>query len=231
MKRVWTKANMVADAAGYRIELDGKPVRLPGGGALTVTGKTLAQALAHEWDNLPADFTPADIPLTRLAGTAMLRTAAMREETITALATYGAHDVLCYRSVNDPALTQREDELWQPWLHWAKQDLGITLNTATGLEALIQPAENPALFQAHLSQLSDAALAGLGVIVPALGSLVLGLALLAGVLTPERAVEAACLEAIWQERIWAAAPAELSKRAEMTQDITDALRFIARSKE
>ena len=106
MKRFWDTAaavpDPVANPGGYRVVLDGKPVRLPGGGPLLVRPRTLAEAIAAEWAAAGGakggEMTPADIPLTRLAGTAQERIAPNPAPMVEGLAKYAETDLLCYRA-------------------------------------------------------------------------------------------------------------------------------------
>ena len=66
----------------------------------------------------------------------------------------------------------------------------------------MQPDAARTAFTEALQGFGDADLAGLGVIVPALGSLVLGLAVAAGELAPDAARDLAELDALWQAGRW-----------------------------
>ena len=76
MKRVWIEAKAVPEGAVWKIELDGKPLRIPGAGTpLRMANPALAQAVAAEWHGAGDTLTMDDLPLTRLAGTAQDRIA------------------------------------------------------------------------------------------------------------------------------------------------------------
>ena len=49
MRRFWKEAAAVADAGGWGIKLDGKPLRTPARAALVVPTEELAEAIAGEW--------------------------------------------------------------------------------------------------------------------------------------------------------------------------------------
>ena len=61
---------------GYGVALDGKPMRTPAKRELIVPSAALADAIAAEWDAQEDEIRPATMPLTRLAATAIDRTAA-----------------------------------------------------------------------------------------------------------------------------------------------------------
>ena len=97
--------------------------------------------------------------------------------TIDALAAYAETDLLCYRAVAPEPLVQRQARLWQPWLDWAALTFDAKLRTTAGLAYVKQHHDSIAALRAAVTALDIDAIAGLGIAVPALGSLVLGLAL------------------------------------------------------
>src|SRR5271163_48402 len=118
MKRFWTDAACApADAGGYAILLDGKPMRLPGGTVLNIPSAALAGAIAAEWQAAGGgpggEMGMDDTPLTRLAGTAQTRIAADPAPTVAALARYAESDLLCYRATGPDALVHRQMRVWQ----------------------------------------------------------------------------------------------------------------------
>src|SRR3954447_22408392 len=119
MKRFWDTAATVPEPGGFRVLLDGKPVRLPGGTPLTVEAPALAEAIAAEWaaagGQKGGEMSPADIPLTRLAGPAQERIAPDPDPTVEGLAKYGETDLLCYRAA-DRRLAAIQATEWQPLL-------------------------------------------------------------------------------------------------------------------
>ena len=82
----------------------------------------------------------------------------------------GSNDLLCYRAT-DSALRATEDTAWSPWTGWAEQRFGIALAITAGIMPVEQGPAVHAAFKTALEDMSDYTLAGLGVIVPALGSL------------------------------------------------------------
>lgn len=226
MKRFWSAAEVTKVAEGFGVVLDAKPVRLPGGSSLTVPFARLADALAAEWNAVgEGAFSPADLPLTQLAGTAIERSAPQRAAIIDALIRYGMNDLLCYRA-EAPELALLEASAWDPWLRWADAELGTALRTTNGVMPIVQPAENTRRFAAYLDKFDAFQLAGLGVIVPALGSLVLGLALAQQALEPAAACAAAELGALWQAEQWGDDADAAARRENLLKEVAAANRFM-----
>lgn len=229
MKRFWDKAQAVRDGAGWAVQLDGKPVRLPGGTPLRLPGGTLAAAVAEEWQaaggSKGGELTWDAVPLTRLAGTAQERILPDPGPVAEGIARYAESDLLCYRAAHPQPLVVRQARAWQPLLHWAAQEYGAELRVAEGIMHVPQdPAALAALRRAV--EAHDAwQLAALGLAVPALGSLVLGLAMLAERLDATDASELATLDEIWQEEQWGEDKEAADRRRHVGADVTLAARF------
>ena len=229
MKRVWTAASARPEQGGWGVRLDGKPLHIPSGPALLVPQPRLAEAIAAEWQRAGAatgemDYT--DVPLTRLAGTAQLRIVPDPASVIDAIAAYGETDLLCYRADTPPELVRRQDEAWRPWLDWARQDLGAALTVTSGIMHVKQhPAALAAMHRAVAAE-NGWALAGLGIIVPALGSLVLGLAVARGALEVVEAHALSCLDEDYQAELWGMDTEAAARRVRIRTDLEESAQFM-----
>ncbi len=230
IKRFWDHASIEPVAEGWGIALDGRPVRIPGGELLVVPNLALAQAIAAEWQTAgggKGGETAFDaLPLTRIAGTGLARIAPNPEPVVQELARYGGSDLLCYRAAEPPRLAARQAAAWQPWLDWAAERHGARLRVTTGVSHVVQPAEALAALAARVAVHPPLALAALGVAVPALGSLVLGLALAEGILDAAAALALATLDEAFQEESWGSDEEALARRRRIGQDIADAAHLL-----
>ncbi len=231
MKRFWTTADIAPDGAGWQVLLDGKPVRLPGGPPLRLTHRPLAHAIAVEWalagGEKGGEMSTADVPLTRLAGTAQERIAADPEPVLLELARYGETDLLCYRAETPAALAARQQAEWQPWLDWAGQRHGAELRVTAGIAHVAQPPAALAALARALAAHDVPSIAALGIAVPALGSLVLGLALAEGALDAAPATRLSLLDELFQAEQWGSDEAAAARRDHVAADIALADRFLA----
>jgi chaperone required for assembly of F1-ATPase len=230
VKRFWDFATVHPTESGYEILLDGRPMRLPSGARLVVASPRLAAAIAGEWQEAGnakgGEMSFADTPLTRLAGTAIERIAPDPAPVIDAIARYGETDLLCYRAETPDKLVQRQHLLWAPWLDWAAVTLDAPLRVTTGIGYVRQHHDTiDALRRAVASQTPDA-LAALGIAVPALGSLVLGLALAAGEMDGETAYTLGALDELFQAEQWGEDDEAVHRRAGIRSDILLAERYI-----
>jgi chaperone required for assembly of F1-ATPase len=230
VKRFWDTASVEGTERGHRILLDGKPMRLPSGAPLLVGPARLAQAVAEEWQaaggGKGGEMVFNDTPLTRLAGTARERIAPDPAPTVDAIARYGETDLLCYRAEMPQKLVQRQTQQWQPWLNWVALAYDAPLRVATGVGYVKQHHDSIAALRRAVAALDVDALAGLGIAVPALGSLVLGLALAAGKIDAETAYALGALDELFQAEQWGDDHEAVDRRTSMLADIVLAARYI-----
>lgn len=206
MKRFWDAATCRKDDQGYAVLLDDRPVHLPGGGVLLVASEALAQAMAAEWAEAGGakggEMSFEDTPLTRLAGTALGRIAPNPDLTIDAIARYGETDLLCYRATFPPKLIERQAREWQPWLDWTADRHGAHLRITSGIGHIRQHHDSITALRSAVARLNVYALAALGVAVPAMGSLVLGLALADATMDAATAHGLSTLDERFQREEW-----------------------------
>jgi chaperone required for assembly of F1-ATPase len=231
MKRFWDKAAIEAEPDGYSIRLDGRPMRLPGGAILLVGPKSLAEVIASEWQQAGGakggEMSFEDTPLTRIAGTAQERIAPDAAPVIDAIARYGETDLLCYRAEAPAELVRRQAESWQPWLDWSARQLDAPLRITAGVSYVRQHNDSIAALKRRVAAFDIYMLAGLGLAVPALGSLVLGLAMAVGELDALSAAELGLLDELFQAELWGEDEEAAKRRTSVRADIGLAGRFMA----
>jgi chaperone required for assembly of F1-ATPase len=230
LKRFWDQATAERIATGFEIRLDGKPMRLPSGGTLVVGSERLAQAIAHEWQSAGGEkggeMSFGDTPLTQLAGTAQGRIAPDPHPIIDAIARYGESDLLCYRAEAPQELVRRQESRWQPWLDWVETAHGASLRVSAGVAFVKQHHDTVGALRRAVAACSTDTLAGLGIAVPAMGSLVLGLALAAGELDASTAHSLASLDELFQTEQWGEDTDAAKRQANLAADIAVAERYI-----
>lgn len=233
MKRFWRDCAVVAAQRGggpsggtWTLSLDGKPPPT-GEAGLRMGTRALAEAVAGEWRaGRPGDvLDPGAMRLTALAlGSG--RMARDPAPTRAALLRYAGTDLLCYRAI-DPVLAARQAVGWQPWLDWAADGLQAPLAVTDALWPIAQPEAGLRALGQALEATDPDELAMLSVAVPALGSLVLGLALARGALPPAEANRLAHLDEAHQAERWGRDPDLEAKREATERDLEAAARFLA----
>ncbi len=229
-KRFWKQVQLVEQEGAFAVQLDGRSVRLPGKTALCVPSRALAEALVAEWQaagqTAEGYFTPDDLPLTGIAGSMLERIPQARKGVRESLLAYANSDLVCYRDGAHGKLAAQQAASWDPWLAWLGKTYGVTFHTTQGVMPICQPAQALQALGVVMDGMTDAQLAVLGVGVPALGSLVLGLALLGGA-PVEELVASATVDERHQMAVWGQDTEVTDRIASMQMELETAARFEA----
>ncbi len=229
MKRFYKDTGVEEGEDGFRVLLDGKPMRTPAKAILLVPTRALAEAIAAEWAAVPekAEINAAHLPLTRLAATGIDRVVARRGDVIADTAKYAGSDLLCYRATAPDSLVKLQQELWQPLLDWAAERHGARLVTADGIGFVDQPEEAKATLHAAVSAHGDLALSALYNLTHTAGSVVIALAVSEGRLDAASAFAAAQMDELYQVDRWGDDPLAEKHREGVRRDIETCTRFLS----
>jgi chaperone required for assembly of F1-ATPase len=227
MKRVYKRVASNPRDGGWGVALDLKPMRTPGKNALVLPSEALAAAIAAEWDAQREEIRPATMPLTRLAATAIDRTAAQRDLIVAETANYAATDLVCYRAGHPPALAARQHAVWQPLIDWVAGRYDATLAVTSGIVPAGQPPAALKAFAAIVAAQDEFRLTALHTLTATCGSLVIALALFEGRLDADTAFAASQLDETFQIEAWGEDSEAAIRRSNIAADIAAAARFIA----
>jgi chaperone required for assembly of F1-ATPase len=227
MKRFYQEVSVAADAGGHRILLDGRPVHSPARQLLAMPSAALAEAVADEWRAQGVTIERSGKGLTRLVSTALDRMPALRGAAIEEALGYAETDLLCYRAAEPVELAARQERSWQPWLDWLAKAHGARLVVTTSMLPVTQPEPAVARLRAAIERLDDWRLVGLHGATTALGSLVLGLALLEGEIDAERALAASLLDELFEIERWGRERYAERRQQVLRRDVAAAARFLA----
>ena len=226
MKRFYNDAEVAGCAAGFRVVLDAKPVRTPLRAVLVVPNRVLAEAIAAEWRAQTGEIRLDDMPLKRLAATALDRVAGRRDAIIDEVVRYAATDLVCYRAASPPELVERQRTVWQPLVEWAVQRFDAPLTVTDGVVPIEQPAAVLGALRTAVSGFADFELAALHVATVAAGSLIIALALAAGEVDAAAATVASQLDERHQAERWGEDRDAVARRRALADDIDLANRFL-----
>ena len=229
MKRFYKETAVDVGDGGYRVLLDGKPMRTPAKAVLVTPTQALAEAIAAEWQEIPdkAEINVSHLRLTRLAATALDRVTVQRERVIEDTAKYAGSDMLCYRAPAPSSLVERQQETWQPLLDWAAERYGVRFVVAEGTTFVAQPAEVLARLRDVVAAHGDLALAALYNLTHISGSLVIALAVSEGRLSAADAFAAAQLDELFQIERWGTDPLATQRHEGIQRDLDACARFLA----
>jgi chaperone required for assembly of F1-ATPase len=226
VKRIYRTVATERTAAGHALTLDGKRMRTPGRRELLLPTTQLAAAIAAEWDAQVDEIRPATMPLTRLAATAIDRTADQRDLTIAETANYAGADLVCYRADHPPALAERQHAGWQPLLDWAAERYASRLEVTAGIIPKRQSSAALARFTETVAAYDNFRLTGLHTATAACGSLIIAFALAEGRLDAAQAFALSQLDETFQIEAWGEDFEAKQRREALAADIEATARFL-----
>ena len=226
IRRFYKVVSVEAGEGGWQVRLDGRPVRTPARGLLTVPSQRLAEAMAAEWAAQADAVKPETMPLTQLASTAIDRVAPHRERIVDDIAGYARTDLLCYRAPSPRELAMRQHARWQPLLDWAAAELGAALHATEGVIAVAQPEDSLSAIRIAVATVDDFRIAALHVFTTVSGSAVAALALLHGRIDPAEAWEVSQLDENWQIEQWGEEESAAKRRRHLKVELDSAARFV-----
>ena len=225
MKRFYTSVAVVREATGWRITLDGRPIRTVGGAAQILPTRALAEAMAEEWAAQGAEIDAQTFRLRDTADYALDvisrdRAAAMRD-----ILRFAETDTLCYRGDPEDALHARQILMWEPILTAAETRHGIRFERISGVIHRPQPTETLARLHEALTALDLFTLAATQAMGSLAASLVIALAALEPAANLAALWDAASLEEEWQADLWGREAEAEARRARRRADFLSAARF------
>lgn len=202
MKRFWKDVAVERAGGGWRVTLDGRPIKTQGGAPQIVPTQALAELLAAEWRAQGEEIDPAAFPARDTADYAIDMVAADKPSVVAKLLRYGETDTLCYRADPDEPLHKRQWAEWEPVVTAFEQREGVRMERVSGIVHKPQPAATLDKLRARLAALDPFTLAALEVLTSLSASLTIGLS----AIEPDADVEAlwrtAELEEAWQVELW-----------------------------
>jgi chaperone required for assembly of F1-ATPase len=202
MKRFWKEVAVEPGDGGYRVALDGRPIRTQGGNPQIVPTPALARALAEEWRAQGEEVDPQAFPLRDLADYAIDHVRPDRTATIGKLLAYAETDTLCYRADPDEPLYRRQQSLWEPLVAAFEQRHGVRLERVSGVIHRPQPAATLERLRTILDRHDDVTLSALAALAPVAASLTIALTAIEEGRDAAALFEAANCEQDWQAEQW-----------------------------
>lgn len=227
MKRFYKEVAVGEADHGWRVLLDGRPIRTAGGRPQVVPTRELGEALAAEWSAQGEDIVAASFHLRDLADFAIDAVAPDRTGVVRDLLPYAETDTLCYRADPEDALYRRQIEIWEPLLEQSEARWKLRFTRVSGIVHKPQPPETLARLGQVLTAESDFSLAALRMLASLSASLVVGLLAIQPDADAQRLWGAANLEEDWQIELWGDDWEAAQRRETRFQAFTLAMRFAA----
>jgi chaperone required for assembly of F1-ATPase len=202
MKRFYKEVAIEPAEGGFRVTLDGRPIRTQGGAAQVMPTRALAEAMAEEWRAQGEEIDPKSFVLRDLADYAIDHVASDPAASVARLLPYAETDTLCYRADPDEPLYRRQHTLWEPLLKAVEARHGVRLERVSGIVHRAQPPETLARLREVLERLDPFALAALETLTSLAASLTIGLLALQPDADLDALFAAANCEQDWQAEQW-----------------------------
>ena len=225
MKRFYKQVSVAPEGSGWRVLLDGKPIRTPAKAAQIVPNEALAQVMALEWSAQGEEIDPAAFIFRDMADYAIDVVARDPAAAAADLLRYAETDTLCYRAEAGEALHDRQSEVWEPLLRAAEARWDVHFERVDGILHRPQPEATLTRMAAVLVPLDAFTLGALTTLTTLTASLVIGLAALEPGANGETLWAAANLEEDWQAELWGKDAEALALRARRLAEFSAAMRF------
>jgi chaperone required for assembly of F1-ATPase len=214
LKRFYEHASVAPVAGGFALQLDGRSARTPAKNALVFPTQAMAELAAREWAGQGAMIDPADMPVTRIANSAIDGVAAAIVETRAELAAYAETDLLYYRAAEPEKLVAAQARAYDPVLDWVDETFGARFVLAEGIIHVVQPERSLLAVRAALEAVNDPfALAALHVMTTLTGSVLLALGVFRGALSAAEAWRIAHIDEDFQISQWGEDIEAMARRA------------------
>jgi chaperone required for assembly of F1-ATPase len=225
MKRFWKEVSVEQSGGGWRVALDGRPLKTQGGAPQAVPTRALAELLAAEWSAQGEVIDPAGFPARDMADYAIDVVAPDPSATVAKILRYGETDTLCYRADPDEPLHRRQWAEWEPIVSAFEAREGVRLERVSGIVHRPQPPETVSRLKARLAALDPFALAALEVATALSASLCVGLSALDPDADSQRLWSAAELEETWQTELWGSDAEAAARHVRRKDDFMRAVAF------
>ncbi|WP_319528943.1 ATP12 family protein [uncultured Cohaesibacter sp.] len=227
-KRFYKDVTISEDDGGYRVLLDGKPIRSPAKNIISVPRLAMAEALQAEWDAQDKEIDPATMPMTRLVNSTIDGVEEAREAILDEIIAYLGNDFLCYPASHPERLVERQKAHWMPVLDWAEGELGGRFVQASGILAVEQSPVMGEALRRHWQSLDRFQLGAAHVLMTLTGSALLPFALWRAFLDEEAVWQAAMVDEDWNIEMWGE-DEEATKRRDFRRRDFDAAALVIRA--
>jgi chaperone required for assembly of F1-ATPase len=211
--RFYQSASIRREDDGFRVLLDGRPVRTPAARPLSLPTEAAAVMVAAEWAAQGPRIHPATMHATRIAHSAIDHVAGAMEAVLDDALRYAESDLVCYRAAEPERVVLRQRRLWDPLVAHVEARLGVRLALAEGVVYVAQPADTGDRFRAVLSGQNPLERAAFHVMTTLAGSIVIALAVTDGAIAARDGFSASEVDADVNAEIWGEDAEALARRA------------------
>ena len=216
----------VAVTGQFGIALDGRNVKTPLKAPLVLPNRTLAEAVAAEWDAQIEVINPHAMPLTKLANTAIDRAVAEKSKITAEILEFAGSDMVCYRAESPEGLVLRQTTHWNPIIAWAKSDLNAGFETVSTITHRRQSAEALQALEAHITAFDPFSFVTVHNLTTLTGSALLAAMIAAGKISADAAWLAANVDEDWQIGTWGEDAEAMARREGRLSEFLACAKFL-----
>ena len=227
VKRFYKAAAAEAVEDQYVILLDGRAAKTIGRNQLRAPSKSLADAIAAEWDAQSEFIDRNTMPLTALLAGAIDQKASCAEDPVDEILSFLKTDLLCYRADKPAALQERQAAAWDPYLSWFDATFGARLGTTTGIAAVEQPGEALDAVREELAKAAPFTAPAVKIATEITGSAVLALGLWRGEFDQDAIFDASRVDEAFQEERWGVDAEAEARTKRLAADFAAVARFLS----
>ncbi|GGA55172.1 ATPase [Nitratireductor aestuarii] len=226
-KRFYKDVFVVGEEGAYKVKLDERAVRTPGGAELVVPTEGAAQLVAGEYAAQGEHIDPMSMPVTRLVNTAIDGVATDPQVVLEDVLRYASSDLIFYRADSPERLVQNQRDAWDPVLEWMETTIGARFMLAEGVMHVQQPKETLAALGSYLVQRRETfRLSALHVMTTLMGSALLALGVESGFLEAEAGWNAAHVDENWNISQWGEDSEAAARMAARKRDMLAAVELL-----
>ena len=225
MKRFYTEVTTEHTDLGWRVALDGRPVKTQGGRPQAVPNRELAEMLCREWDEQGHTIDPAAFFARDMTDYAIDVVAPDPAASHERVMRYAETDTLCYRADPDEPLWKRQQEMWEPLVAAFEAREGVRMERVSGIVHRAPSPDTLANLRKRLEQLEPLLLAPLETLTSLAASVCIGLSALDPKADGDALWNAANLEEDWQMEQWGSDEEAAERRAKKRGEFLAAFEF------
>ena len=198
----WKSVKLKSHSSGHIILLDEVTLRTLSGNELIIGNRLIAHKVKKEWSKVKKEINYTDMPYTKTCFLTADRSERESLKLKDKLVGYGMSDLLCYRADKGSDLVKTQSKSWDPLVDWLQNQLDITLLISHSLAPIEQSRDLEKGLSKLLLPIEPLSLTAMNELVTLSNSLIIGLALLKGKISPEKAWKIMRIEEEWQRNIW-----------------------------
>lgn len=203
VKRFYRRTNIISSGDKFEVTLDQRKLKTPQGRIFEVNSKSLALAVAAEWDAQKDIIDRGSMHLTSLCNTVLDNPHNHSKiDLVNHIVNCLEMDTILFYSSEVDELYRLQVEKWEPIVHWFCEHYDVDIASTQSIQMPTVPIETKATLTRQLLSHNFNSIYGLVYAVDGLKSVILTLATVARIINISEAVNLSRLEEEYQISHW-----------------------------